>query len=526
MIRLHQIKCNLDEPISVLKEKCAQKLHIPISDILSLHIYKESIDARKGKVCFSYIVDLEVRHEAKCLRKAGVEKTKDESYVMPICGQQEEAGEIIVAGFGPAGMFAALLLAQMGYRPLVLERGAAMETRVKKVATFWEKGSLDPECNVQFGEGGAGTFSDGKLTARSKDPRVRKVLEELVHFGAPKEILYEALPHIGTDRLRDVVVSLRKEILKLGGTVAFEEPLLDIRHDQGRISQVKTKRGWIPCKALILAVGHSARDIFALMDDRKIAMEPKGFAVGVRVEHPQDWVNRVQYKEAVNHPRLKPATYRLTYTTKKQRGVYTFCMCPGGQVITGCSQANALVVNGMSKYAREGANANSAILVQVQPDDIGPHLLDGIRFQQELEEKAFLAGGSHYKAPVQCMGDYIAHRASATLGQVIPSVRPGYTLCDLHPLFPDFVNEALEEALSGFDHQMPGFLMPDAVFTGVETRSSSPLRILRDREKLTALSLNNFYPCGEGAGYAGGIVSAAIDGLRCAEMIIRRFLQP
>ena len=299
MIRLHQVKLTLDEPISLLKEKCARQLHIPVTDILTCRIYKESIDARKGKICFSYIVDVAVRNEQKCLRKSGVEKTREEAYINPICGTLDGPGEIIVAGFGPAGMFAALLLAQMGYQPLVLERGEEMASRVKKTTVFWECGQLDPECNVQFGEGGAGTFSDGKLTARSKDPRVRKVLEEFVHFGAPKEILYEALPHIGTDRLRDVVVSLRKEIIKLGGTIAFGEPLLDLRKDQDKITHIKTKRGWIPCKALILATGHSARDIFTLMNTQGIAMEQKGFAVGVRVEHPQAWVNRTQYKDEI-----------------------------------------------------------------------------------------------------------------------------------------------------------------------------------------------------------------------------------
>ncbi len=326
--------------------------------------------------------------------------------------------------------------------------------------------------------------------------------------------------------MRDVVVSLRKEIIKLGGTIAFGEPLLDLRKDQDKITHIKTKRGWIPCKALILATGHSARDIFTLMNTQGIAMEQKGFAVGVRVEHPQAWVNRTQYKDAYPHPRLKPATYRLTHTTKDCRGVYTFCMCPGGSVIVGSSQAGGLVVNGMSEYARDGVNANSAILVQVRPEDVGTQLLDGIRFQQELEEKAFLAGGFSYQAPVQRMEDYIAHRASTQLGTVIPSVRPGYTLCDLHPLFPDFVNQALEEGLLAFDHKMSGFLMNDAILTGVETRSSSPLRILRDSKSLASSQYDNFYPCGEGAGYAGGIVSAAIDGLRCAEMIIHRFQKP
>ncbi len=523
MLRIHQIKCRLDEDSSLLKQKCADKLHIPITDILSLQIVKESIDARKQPLCFSYVVDIEVKKEARLLKHADVMRISPYHYELPSCGKEAGEGRVIVAGFGPGGMYAALLLAQMGYRPLVLEKGDAMESRVKKVQAFWQMGILDPSCNVQFGEGGAGTFSDGKLTSRSKDPRSHKVLAELVRFGAPAAILYEAYPHIGTDRLRDIVVAIRKEIIALGGEIRFASPVIDLHCVQNRITHVQTKDDLIPCKALILAVGHSARDIYQLFERKQIAMMPKSFAVGVRIEHPQEMINRVQYKEFADHPRLLAASYRLSYTTEKQRGVYTFCMCPGGSVVASSSQCGGFVVNGMSEHARDKVNANSALLVQVHPQDVGDQLLDGIRFQQTLEEKAFLVGGSNYHAPIQTVKDFMARQASSSLGAITPSVQPGYTLCDLHSILPTFVSDALTEALPIFDRRLPGFMRDDALLTAVETRSSSPLRILRDQASLASTSLHNLYPCGEGAGYAGGIVSSAIDGLRCAEKVIERF---
>ncbi len=525
MIRLHQILCSLDQKRdeAVLKAACAKKLGILTHDIVSMRIYRESIDARKDPICFSYIIDVSTTDDERLLKRKGLERTPDLSYHMPIKGTKHEAGTIVVAGFGPAGMFAALLLAQMGYRPLVVERGAAMDERIASVSNFWQKGKLDPCANVQFGEGGAGTFSDGKLTTRSKDLRSRKVLEELVRFGAPEDILYESHPHIGTDRLRDIVVRLRQEIIRLGGEVRFHSELNDIIIKNGKIEAVSVNDAWIPCKALILAVGHSARNTFEMLHKHTIAMEQKAFAIGVRVEHPQTLINRAQYKEYADHPNLKAAEYRLTYTTRKQRGVYTFCMCPGGSVVASARENGGIVVNGMSEHARDRENANSAVLVQVHPHDVGADLLDGVRFQRNLEQAAYACGEKPYYAPVQRMQDFMKQRASTQIGNIKPSILPGYTLCDMHTILPQFVRESLLEAFPVFDRKLHGFLCDDAILTGVETRSSSPLRILRDHDDLTSLSLKNCYPCGEGAGYAGGIVSAAIDGLRCAEQIIRRF---
>lgn len=523
MIRIHQIYLSLAEDQTCLKEKCAKKLRIPVSDIKALRIYRESIDARKHEVRFSYTVDLEVQNEKRLYHKKDVEVTPDITYRFPHPGDEIGEGRIIIAGFGPSGMFAALLLAQMGYHPLVLERGAAIEQRIKKVEEFWAHGVLDANSNVQFGEGGAGTFSDGKLTTRSKDLRSRKVLEELVRFGAPEEILYIAHPHIGTDLLRDIVKRMREEIIRLGGEIQFLTPLCDLRMQDGVIQSVKAKDTWIPCSALILAIGHSARDTFELLLQKKVKMEQKSFAVGVRIEHPQALIDQAQYKEFANHPKLRAAEYRLTHTTKEGRGVYTFCMCPGGSVVASASEEGGIVVNGMSEHARDQENANSALLVQVHPHDVGEHLLDGIAFQRSLEQAAYQAGGANYHAPAQLLKDFMKHHASSSLGHVKPTYQPGVTLTDLHQILPSFITSALQEAIPAFDRKLHGFAMEDAVLTGVETRSSSPLRIVRDAASLTSLSIDNLYPSGEGAGYAGGIVSAAIDGLRCAEKVIERF---
>lgn len=522
MLRVHQIKLMLDEDITLLKQKCADKLRIPVTDIIEYQIVRESLDARKHPLCFSYTVDVSIKNEKRCLHRKDVQKAVKYHYEMPKCGSEKAEGRVIVAGFGPAGMYAALLLAQMGYRPLVLEKGEMMEQRIQSVQQFWHNGTLNPESNVQFGEGGAGTFSDGKLTSRSKDPRSHKVLAEFVRFGAHSSILYEAYPHIGTDRLRGIVVNMRKEISRLGGEIRFSAALCDINIQEGQITHVKADKEWIPCKALILAVGHSARDIFAMLAQKQVAMQQKSFAVGVRIEHPQAFINEAQYKAYAKHPRLKAASYRLSYTTKKGRGVYSFCMCPGGSVVNSSSEHNALVVNGMSEYARDRENANSAILVQVNPEDIGRDIMAGIQFQQDLERKAYQIGKGYF-APVQRLSDFLQRQASVSIGKLKPTILPGYTLCDLHMILPSFVSDALAEAFVQFDHQLRGFLHEDAILTGIETRSSSPLRILRNSDTLTSPTLSNLYPCAEGAGYAGGIVSAAIDGLRCSEKVIERF---
>ncbi len=523
MIRIHQIYVSLDEHMAHLKEACAKKLKIPVSEILSYRIVKESIDARKQVVRLSYIVDCAVKDENRFLHLPDVKIAPDESYPMPTCGNKQAEGRIVIAGFGPAGMFAALLLAEMGYCPLVLERGEDVDHRLQKVERFWKEGKLDPNCNVQFGEGGAGTFSDGKLTARTKDLRSHKVLETFVAFGAPKEILYTWEPHIGSDRLRMIVKRIRQRIIELGGEVRFSTQLHDLCMENGKITKIKANEEWITCKALILAIGHSARDTFSVLEQHSVKMEQKSFAVGVRVEHPQAMINQAQWKRFADHPKLSAASYRLTHTTSTGRGVYTFCMCPGGTVVAGASQLGGVVTNGMSDYARDKENANSAILVQVHPNDVGKHILDGIRFQQNLEQKAFEAGGKNYYAPAQLIKDFMNDVPSTKPGEVLPTYRPGIRLCALSSVLPPFVYGSIQEALPVFDHKLHGFLYPDAILTAVETRSSSPIRLLRHSETLESVGCAYLYPCGEGAGYAGGIVSAAIDGLRCAEKIIQVF---
>lgn len=523
MLRIHQIKLSLEEDLDCLPKKIAIKLHRNESQDFTYRIVKESIDARKGSVLFSYVVDVKIDKEETYLKFKDVSIAPETMYQMPTSGTKEMQGRVIVAGFGPAGMYAAYLLAQKGYQPLVIERGDDVETRVEKVMKFWESGELDETCNVQFGEGGAGTFSDGKLTSRSKDLRSYKVLEEFVRFGAPESILYEANPHIGTDLLRGIVKAMREEIISLGGEVCFASQLRDVKIIDNEIHEIQVNDTWIPCGALLLAIGHSARDTFEMLSKQPITMESKAFAVGVRIEHPQTLINKAQYKEFANHPKLKAAEYRLTYTSENGRGVYTFCMCPGGSVVASASQQGGIVVNGMSEHARDLENANSALLVQVSPDDFGKGILDGVKFQEALEKKAFALGKGNYHAPVQLVKDFLQNKPSTAFGEVKPTYLPGVTLCNLQELFPDFINDSLLEALPAMDRRLRGFGSGDAIMTGVETRSSSPIRILRDQESLQSVSITNLYPCGEGAGYAGGIVSAAIDGIRCAEKIIETY---
>ena len=525
MIRIQQIHLTLDEDLSLIPSKILKKLHIAKEDLLSYRIHKETFDARPRHMQFSYCVDCKVKNEIDILKKAikDVTKTPDERYHMPKKGVVGMAHRPIVVGFGPAGMFASLLLAQMGYQPLVLERGQCVEERIESVEKFWKEGILNPESNVQFGEGGAGTFSDGKLTTRVKDTRIRKVLEEFVRFGAPEDILYAAHPHIGTDLLRNIVKKMRKEIIALGGEVRFCTCLKDVLIEKGSLVGVVANEETIPCEQLILAIGHSARDTMRMLMKRGFVIEPKAFAIGARIEHPQTLINQAQYKEFANHPRLKNAEYRLTFAASNGRGVHTFCMCPGGYVVPSTSVTGGVVVNGMSEHARDGENANSALLVQIRPDDFGMDAEGAIRYQEELERKAFVAGGSSYKAPAQLVSDFLNHRPSNVFGTVKPTYELGVTLTDLHQVLPTYVTDAMEEAIVGLDQKLKGFAFGDAILTGVETRSSSPIRIMRDRPGCLALQLKGVYPCGEGAGYAGGIVSAAIDGLRCAEQLIETY---
>ncbi|CAM3022355.1 hypothetical protein GHI93_00490 [Lactococcus hircilactis] len=528
MLRISQIRISINDDISKVKTLVLKKLRLEASDLLEFHIYKESIDARHhGKIDFIYTVDIAIKNESKLLKKRikNVSEAPDLSYKMPKTGSTPLQHRPVVIGFGPAGMFSALLLAQKGYRPIVLERGGQVDDRVKSIAQFWENGKLDPHSNVQFGEGGAGTFSDGKLTSRVRDLRGRKVLEEFVIAGAPEDILYHAHPHVGTDLLRDIVKNIRRQIISLGGEVFFDTQVTSFETQDGKLIALKLQDGTtIKTHHAILAIGHSARDTFGELYKSGVKISAKPFAIGVRVEHPQRLINVAQYKEFAGHPRLGAAEYRLTHKASNGRGVYTFCMCPGGLVVAAASEEGRLVTNGMSEHARAEENANSGLLVQVFPEDFpSTHPLAGVEFQRQLEQKAFELGGSNYHAPAQLVGDFIKDQPSTHLGTVHPSYGLGVKPTDLTQLFPTYVTDAMREALLAFDKKIHGFAMNDAVMTGVESRSSSPVRINRDENNFQSLSVQGIYPSGEGAGFAGGIVSAAIDGLKCAESLIQNY---
>lgn len=527
MIRITDIKLPIDGTAEQLRKRAARALHIPLHQLQDMQIYRRSLDARKkDNIHYVYVLDVQVADETVVLqncRAKNVSAAPRLVYALPK-GEVHVQKRPVVVGFGPAGMFAALLLAEMGIAPLVLERGSDVERRKKAVDQFWQTGILDTESNVQFGEGGAGAFSDGKLTTRIKDLRCRKVLEELVEAGAPQEILYDAKPHIGTDLLRGVVANIRRKILSLGGEVRFDTKVVDFLEQDGRLTGVVLANGEvIATEAVILAIGHSARDTFAQLLERGVPLEQKPFAMGVRIEHPQGMINAAQYGDAAE--KLPPADYKLTYTTQKGRGVYTFCMCPGGYVVAAASERGRLAVNGMSEQARDGANANSALLVQVFPSDFPTaHPLAGMYFQRELEEKAFVAGGADYTAPIQRVGDFLGTAKNGGTGGIMPSYTPAVKESKLDEIFPDFMTEALREALPAMGKRLKGFDCADAILTAVESRSSSPIRILRN-EKGESIGVAGLYPTGEGAGYAGGIVSAAVDGILMAEQVYQRYLR-
>ena len=528
MIRITQIKISIDEPVSKVKSLVLKKLRLQKSDLLDYRIYKESIDARhRGEIDFIYTVDIKLKDEARILSKKikNVSLAPELDFVNPVVGSKKMLHRPVVIGFGPAGMFAALLLAQNGYRPIVLERGQAVDERVKSIDKFWLEGKLNPKSNVQFGEGGAGTFSDGKLTSRVRDLRGRKVLEEFVQAGAPEDILYKAHPHVGTDLLRDIVKNIRKQIIELGGEVHFDAQVEEFLIEDEQLQAVKLADGnIIKTNQAILAIGHSARDTFSELYDKGVTITAKPFAVGVRIEHPQSLINKAQYKEFADHPRLGAAEYRLTYKASSGRGVYTFCMCPGGSVIASASEENEVVTNGMSEHSRDKENANSALLVNVSPEDFdSDYPLAGVEFQRKYEQLAFKLGGGNYNAPAQLVGDFLKGKASNNIGDVKPSYNPGITMTSLEECLPKFVVETMQEGIIKLGRKLEGFDMYDAVLTGVETRSSSPIRIVRNEETLEAMNITGLYPCGEGAGYAGGIVTAAVDGIKCAEKIIEKY---
>ncbi len=526
MLQVSGLSLPLDYTEDILRQKAAAVLGVKPGALLTCSLAKRSVDARqKDHVHFSAAVQVTLADEAAVLnsrrcRRTQVTAVNKMPYIIPPLAMPPRIRPIVV-GSGPAGLFAALTLAQAGAQPLLIERGGDVDSRRQAVDTFHRTGVLDTVSNVQFGEGGAGTFSDGKLNSGIKDPRSRHVLETFVAAGAPTEILWQAAPHIGTDKLIDTVRGMRKEIERLGGEVRFFTCLTDIVLQDGRLSSVIVNgEEEIPCHTLILAVGHSARDTAEMLYRRGVPMEQKPFAVGVRVEHPRDMIDHSQYGPAAGHPALGAASYRLHCRPDGGRGVFTFCMCPGGEVVAAASEEGGVAVNGMSYHARDGRNSNSALLVGVEPADFGgAHPLAGFEFQRRMERAAYELGGGGYKAPAQLIGDFLQDRASTSLGEVTPSYQPGVTLTDLRGCLPDFVTASLKLALPILGRQIHGFDRPDGVLTGVESRSSSPVRLVRD--EVCRSSVEGIYPCGEGAGYAGGILSAAVDGIRCAEWALK-----
>ena len=526
MLRLTEVSLPLDHPDSALSEAICDRLKISPEDLLGVTIFRRGHDARKkSNILFVYTLDVEVRNEAAVLArhqgKNNIGTTPDSSYKFVAQAPANHKTRPIVIGFGPCGIFAALLLAQMGFCPIILERGKVVRERTKDTWGLWRKRVLHPESNVQFGEGGAGTFSDGKLYSGIKDPKhyARKVLQEFVKAHAPEEILYVSKPHIGTFRLVKMVEAMRETIQSLGGEFRFQSRVVDLDIDNGQIRAVKLENGDVlQSDHVVLAVGHSARDVFQMLHDRGVYVEAKPFSIGFRIEHPQSLIDRARFGKFAGHPALGAADYKLVHHASNGRAVYSFCMCPGGTVVAATSEPERVVTNGMSQYSRNERNANSGIVVSITPDDYPGHPLAGIDFQRELESRAYILGGRTYEAPGQLIGDFLAGRPSTELGAVIPSYKPGVHLTDLAPSLPAYAIEAMREALPEFDKQIRGYGMPDAVLTGVETRTSSPVRIRR-QENFQSMNVKGLFPAGEGAGYAGGILSAAVDGIKVAEAV-------
>jgi len=533
MLRLTEIKLPLIHAEGEIRTAIIKRLGIADDELISYVVFKRGVDARKkNNIQFTCTLDVAVRDETAILERFNndphVSIAPDTSYHFVAQAPQNLTSRPIVIGMGPAGLFAGLILAQMGFRPLILERGKAVRERTKDTFGLWRQGMLNPESNVQFGEGGAGTFSDGKLHSQIKDPKHlgRKVLEEFVKAGAPEEILYVSKPHIGTFRLVGMVEKMRETIQSLGGEIRFQSRVDDIEIAEGQVTGVVLAGGeHIATNHLVLAVGHSARDTFEMIHKRGVFIEAKPFSIGLRIEHPQSLIDRARYGGNAGNPQLGAADYKLVHHASNGRSVYSFCMCPGGTVVAATSEAGRVVTNGMSQYSRNERNANAGIVVGVTPEDYppdpnNPHSpLAGMEFQRHWESRAFELGGGNYCAPGQLVGDFLAGRPSTEFGTVQPSYTPGVHLCDLSSALPDYAIAAIREALPAFAKQIRGFDLADAVLTGVETRTSSPIRIKRHDGDLQSINTRGLYPAGEGAGYAGGILSAAVDGIRVAEAV-------
>lgn len=536
MLRLTEIKLELEHTQEELINAICFKLSLQPEDIIGYTIFKRSYDARRSAMCWIYAVDVEVANEGEILQNLfdspHISPTPDMTYKYVGQAPANLTERPLVVGFGPCGFFAALLLAQMGFKPIVLERGKEVRERTKDTWDLWRKKTLHPESNVQFGEGGAGTFSDGKLYSQARDPRYlgRKVIEEFLNAGAPEEIAYDNHPHIGTFRLVGMVEKIRARIIELGGEIRFEHKVSDVLIDENNGTRkirgvVLADGSEILSNHVVMALGHSARDTFQMLFERGVYVEAKPFSIGFRVEHPQSVIDLARLGKHAGHELLGAAEYRLVHHAKNGRSVYSFCMCPGGTVVAAASEPGLLVTNGMSQYSRNERNANSAIVVGITPEDFpSAHPLAGIELQRQLEANAFTLGGSDYTAPAQLIGDFMLDKPSTKLGSVVPSYQPGVKLGSLTEALPKYAIEAIREAIPEFNKKIRGFSMKEAIFTGVETRSSSPVRLKRDAESYESINTQGFYPAGEGAGYAGGILSAGIDGIQVAEAVARSML--